>query len=233
MPPYSTPPPPSIPSVLPRVLEPEVMDSEEVAREYDEMDHEEVNVLFVDDLLKLPVELGRTLDIGTGTAQLPIVLCRRVPSARVVAVDLSDSMLSLGKRNVERAGLSGTIRLECRDGKELRYDDDSFRTVLSNGMLHHSAKPEGLIAEMTRVLAPGGWLFVRDLARPTDEGRLAQIVDRYTGDARQSHRDMYETSLRAGLRPEEIADMLKDLSVRGASISMTSDRHWTLTWKKP
>jgi ubiquinone/menaquinone biosynthesis C-methylase UbiE len=232
MPPRSPPPPPSIPSLLPRVLEPEVMESEDDSREYDEMDHDEVNQRFVDDLLALPIDLSAALDVGTGPAHLPIVLCRRVPGARIVGIDLSDHMLLLGRRNVERAGLSGAIRLVRQDGKALEWDDASFQCVLSNGTLHHVERPEVLLAEMTRVLAPDGLLFVRDLARPTDETRLAQTVEQNAGNASDRQREMYAASLRASLRPEEVASVLGGIGVRGARISMTSDRHWTLTWKK-
>jgi ubiquinone/menaquinone biosynthesis C-methylase UbiE len=233
MPPRTPSTPPRIPSLLPRVLEPEVMESEDDSREYDEMDHDEVNQHFAGDLLELPVELSPALDVGTGPAHLPIVLCRRVPGARIVGIDLSEHMLVLGRRNVERAGLSGAIRLVRQDGKALEWDDASFRCVLSNGTLHHAPHPEALLTEMTRVLAPGGFLFVRDLARPTDENRLIQTVQQYAGSANERQREMYAASLHASLRPEEVASVLGGIGVRGARISMTSDRHWTLTWKKP
>src|SRR3954468_22400865 len=82
-------------NMLPRILEPEVMDSTEDAREYDAMDHSTVNTGFVNDLLaaltdwslKRPVQTAdasiapivRVLDLGAGTAQIPIELARRAP----------------------------------------------------------------------------------------------------------------------------------------------------------
>ena len=56
---------------LQRVLEPEVMDTDEVACDYDRMDHDEVNRLFVEDLLRDHQVSGDVLDIGTGTARIP------------------------------------------------------------------------------------------------------------------------------------------------------------------
>ena len=59
---------------LERVLEPEVMDTVEEAQDYDSMDHSLVNEIFVQDLLATgPIE-GEVLDVGTGTAQIPIEL---------------------------------------------------------------------------------------------------------------------------------------------------------------
>ena len=53
---------------LKRVLEPEVMDSVEEARDYDQMDHAAVNDVFVTDLLASGEIAGEVLDLGTGTA---------------------------------------------------------------------------------------------------------------------------------------------------------------------
>src|SRR5262249_8699795 len=83
----------STPRHLPRVLEPEAMDSEEEARDYDAMDHSAVNARFCDDLLEEGVVGDTILDVGTGTALIPVALCARNVRARIVAIDLGDSML--------------------------------------------------------------------------------------------------------------------------------------------
>src|SRR5215510_14142050 len=101
-----------MPSLLTRVLEPEVMDSPEEARDYDAMDHTAVNRLFVADFLAGWPGDNPILDVGTGTAQIPIELCRTSPAARVVAIDLAGHMLALGHDNIRRAGLAERIQLE-------------------------------------------------------------------------------------------------------------------------
>src|SRR5579871_5475245 len=70
--------------MLPRVLEPEVMDSLEEARDYDAMDHAQVNRVFVADLLSFWQASGTILDVGTGTAQIPLELCARHSTVQVV-----------------------------------------------------------------------------------------------------------------------------------------------------
>src|SRR6516162_4717983 len=102
---------------LTRVLEPEVMDTPEEARDYDAMDHGTVNRAFVTDFLAAWDGANPILDMGTGTAQIPIELCRRAKTAEVVAIDLAESMLRVGRHNVEAAGLVGRIRLERVDAK--------------------------------------------------------------------------------------------------------------------
>ena len=79
---------------LQRILEPEVMDSRKEAEEYNNMDHSEVNDVFVADLLAFAesvdaedeFELGDVLDLGTGTALIPIALCKVHAGCRVMAV---------------------------------------------------------------------------------------------------------------------------------------------------
>ncbi len=66
--------------MLTRVLEPEVMDSEAEARDYDSMDHAAVNARFAADFLAEGPVHGVILDLGTGTAQIPVELCRRAPA---------------------------------------------------------------------------------------------------------------------------------------------------------
>src|SRR6476620_5625595 len=63
--------------MLPRVLEPEVMDTPEEARDYDAMDHSAVNRVFVADFLAVWDGRGPVLDLGTGTALVPIEFCRQ------------------------------------------------------------------------------------------------------------------------------------------------------------
>src|SRR5690348_5555240 len=98
--------------MLDRVLEPEVMDCAEEARDYDAMDHTAVNRVFVADFLAVWTAAVPILDLGTGTAQIPIELCKTAPTAQVVAVDLAEHMLELGRANVRRASLEDRLKLE-------------------------------------------------------------------------------------------------------------------------
>src|SRR3954471_8033305 len=102
--------------MLPRVLEPEAMDTPDEARDYDAMDHAEVNARFVADFLDAhgPCRGGEILDVGTGPGRIAIALCLADPSARVLAADLAEAMLDLARRNVSAAGL--TSRIACVRG---------------------------------------------------------------------------------------------------------------------
>ena len=221
--------------MLPRTLEPEVMDSAEEAADYDAMDHSEVNRRFVDDWGIASRVMGhaasarlRMLDVGTGTALIPIEFCRSFPRLHIVAIDLATEMLKLAAANVQRAGFSDRIELRLVDAKRIPCEDGEFETVVSNSIMHHIPQPLDSLTEMVRVLAPGGLLFVRDLMRPATAEKLEALVQAYTEGATPSMRQLFRQSLHAALTVTEVADMLAQLGLSRDWVRATSDRHWTL-----
>lgn len=238
--------------MLPRILEPEVMESPEEALAYDAMDHSEVNRRFVDDFLAAydeahpsePIEpdnegddfasesphgpgIVETLDLGTGTAQIPIELARRQRGFRVMAVDLSPSMLQLARGNIEVAGLTNWIRVDLVDAKRLPYEPGRFGAVISNSIVHHLADPRDALADACRVVAPGGLIFVRDLSRPADLEELNRLVELYAGEADDRQRGMFADSLHAALDLASIREIVAELGFDRETVRATSDRHWT------
>ena len=217
--------------MLGRILEAEVMDSPEEARDYDAMDHTGVNHQFVSDLVAAgprwwPVD-GVVLDLGTGTAQIPIELCRQHPDVRVVAVDLGKNMLEQALRNVQHAGLYKQISLRQVDAKSLPFEDNRFACVMSNSIVHHIPEPIDVLVEAVRVLAEDGFLLVRDLLRPADTTSLDHLVRTYAAGANQHQRKMFRDSLHAALTVAEVEELVQQLGFPKRSVQQTSDRHWT------
>jgi ubiquinone/menaquinone biosynthesis C-methylase UbiE len=215
--------------MLPRVLEPEVMDTPEEARDYDSMDHATVNRVFVADFLAIWDGQNPLLDVGTGTAQIPIELCRQAQSANVVAVDLAEEMLTVGRENVRRAGFADRLVLKCCDAKQLPFPDGTFAAVISNSIIHHIPEPKHVVAEMVRVTRPGGTLFVRDLLRPTDQDTLVRLVNLYAGEANAHQQKMFADSLQAALSLDEMRELVAAAGFDAATVRQTTDRHWTWT----
>ena len=214
-------------TTIARVLETEAMDTAQEATAYDCMDHKAVNQQFVADLIAVRPVAGDVLDLGTGTAQIPVTLCSAVEDCRVLAVDLAVSMLDIARYNIEVAGLIERIMLDHIDGKDLPYEDHSFDVVMSNSIVHHVPEPMAVLREAIRVTRPGGLLFFRDLVRPADEVELNQLVECYSGDDDEFQRAMFHDSLRASLTVNEVREMLSALGQDPESVKATSDRHWT------
>lgn len=213
--------------MLPRVLEPEVMDTAEEARDYDAMDHAAVNRLFATDFLAVWDGTNPVLDVGTGTAQIPIELCRQSPTPDVTAIDLADHMLAVARVNVERAALAGRIRIEKADAKGFRHPNGHFGAVISNSIIHHIPEPFACFAEMHRVCHTGGLLFVRDLLRPEDEPTLRHLVNTHAAGANDHQRKMFADSLHAALTLDEVRERVGRLGYSPDTVRQTSDRHWT------
>jgi ubiquinone/menaquinone biosynthesis C-methylase UbiE len=225
--------------MLLRILEPELMDSDDDAREYDAMDHAAVNELFVADLivafsdwsLKRPVQSVASqfnvLDLGAGTAQIPIELARRAPHVHITALDAASSMLALARQNIAAAGVADRVAPLLADAKQLPFDAEAFHVSISNSILHHIPQPREVIAESVRVTALGGLLFHRDLCRPRDESELAHIVETYAAEANVYQRKLFADSLHAALTLIEMQRLVAEFGFAPATVRMTSDRHWT------
>ncbi len=236
---------------LERILEPEVMDSAEEAADYDAMDHSEVNRRFVDDVLaeissKLKVQGSKSehnttfslesgtlsldiLDLGTGTALIPIELCKQFAQCRVMAADAAVSMLELARYNVEVNGMTERVQLAQIDAKRLPFADAMFDVVMSNSIVHHIPEPVHVLREAVRVLKPGGLLFFRDLLRPETEEQLQRLVTTYTPGANEHQQRMFAESLHAALSLAEIRRLVGSLGFAADGVHQTSDRHWTWT----
>jgi ubiquinone/menaquinone biosynthesis C-methylase UbiE len=215
--------------MLPRVLEAEVMDTPEEARDYDSMDHSQVNRVFVADFLAVWHGRNPILDVGAGTAQIPIELCRQSSAANIVAIDLAEEMLKVGRNNVRAAGLQSRLRLECIDAKHMPYSAGAFAAVISNSIVHHIPEPKHVLAEMVRVLQPGGILFVRDLLRPIDAVHLNHLVEEYAAGANEHQKQMFSESLNAALTLDEVRSLILPLGFDPISVQQSTDRHWTWT----
>ena len=220
--------------MLARVLEAEVMDRPGEAREYDAMDFTAVNARFVADFFSAhgPWKSGELLDVGTGTGRITVALCRAERKLRVLGVDLAGPMLDLARRNVADAELSDRIRFARGDAKNLPFPDGRFEAVVSNTIIHHIPDPVSALVEMARLVAPGGTLFVRDLARPSDLPTLESLVELHAGSEPPASRAMFHDSLQAALTLEEIQAIVSPIECE-SNVCMTSDRHWTWTWRKP
>jgi ubiquinone/menaquinone biosynthesis C-methylase UbiE len=224
--------------MLNRILEPELMDTADDAREYNAMDHAAVNTVFVNDLLRALTDWSlqrpvnhpsplSLLDQGAGAAQIPIELARRAPNLRITAIDAAESMLSLARTNIAAARLSDRIDLVLGDTKTLPFDNESYDIVISNSICHHIPDPRDWLAEALRVTRHGGLLFHRDLARPTDESQLQSLVDTYAAGATAYQRRLFSESLHAALTANEIRDLVATFGFALETVRMTSDRHWT------
>lgn len=149
----------------------------------------------------------RVLDVGCGTGAMAVAAARRWPSVVVDAVDASDGMLAIARR--ELAGQRGPVRDRVRFVQglagRLPFDDGTFDVVLSAFVLQLVPSAPRALREMRRVLRPRGLLaYVRWLPGESTMGADAA----------------YEEALvAAGLEPRDPADDRPDLASVDAAIA--------------
>ena len=217
-----------------RILEPEVMDTREEAEAYDAMDHTAVNIAFVERVVELGARQGHFLDLGTGPAQIPILLAQRCPKIRITGIDLSVNMLTLGEQHAAEAGLADDrIALECVDAKNLPYPDQSFDGVISNSIIHHLPDPMAAFQEISRVIRPDGLILIRDLMRPEAPETAQVLVDCYAADDTPYQKKLFYDSFLAALTISEIEEMLAQTRLTDAIVVQSSDRHWSVERSTP
>lgn len=109
------------------------------------------------------------LDVGCGTGVLTGLAAEVVgPTGQVVGIDPGPKMIGIARGNATMEGTRAEFRLAAIE--DLPFEDSSFDCVLSSFMIHHlppDIKRKGL-AEVFRVLKPGGRLLVVDIGRPSN-----------------------------------------------------------------
>ena len=106
------------------------------------------------------------LDVATGTGDVPILTEKMLHPAKITGIDISTGMLNLGRRKIEKLGLKNTIELLEGDSENLDFADNSFDAVtVAFGVRNFQNLEKGL-AEMLRVLKPGGKLVILEFSRP-------------------------------------------------------------------
>ncbi|KZS57343.1 methyltransferase type 11 [Mycobacterium ostraviense] len=110
---------------------------------------------------------GNVLEIGAGSGAMAAEILSAYPDIRMTVTDFDETMVAAARRRLAPFGSRATA-LQA-DANALPFGDNTFDTVLTFIMLHHTVTWEQTLAEAVRVLRPGGGLIGYDLLslRPT------------------------------------------------------------------
>ena len=113
-----------------------------------------------------PHQPKRMLDVATGTGDFAILAAKMLRPERLVGVDISEGMMSVGRQKVEREGLAQTISFCREDCLQMSFADNTFDAVTAAFGIRNFQELERGLREMCRVLRPGGQLCIVELTRP-------------------------------------------------------------------
>lgn len=108
----------------------------------------------------------RVLDLATGTGDLAIKMAKRIPAARIMGVDLSEKMLAVAAEKVTRRGLDDHIVLYQGDAERLEVESGVLDVVTVAFGVRNFGNIEASLAEVMRVLRPGGMFVVMEFSMP-------------------------------------------------------------------
>jgi demethylmenaquinone methyltransferase/2-methoxy-6-polyprenyl-1,4-benzoquinol methylase len=112
------------------------------------------------------VQPANILDVATGTGDVAILAHKMLHPARITGIDISEGMLEIGRKKIEKLGLEKQIELLKGDSETIAFPDHTFDAItVAFGVRNYQNLEKGL-AEMLRVLRPGGKLVVLEFSKP-------------------------------------------------------------------
>jgi demethylmenaquinone methyltransferase / 2-methoxy-6-polyprenyl-1,4-benzoquinol methylase len=108
----------------------------------------------------------KVLDVATGTADVAIMTARYLNPDKIIGIDISNGMLSLGKIKIAKALLNSKIELQQGDAETINFPGATFDAItVAFGVRNFENLKKGL-QEMLRVLKPGGKLVILEFSKP-------------------------------------------------------------------
>lgn len=107
------------------------------------------------------------LDIATGTGDLIINLAKKTDATQLIGLDISEGMLSVGRKKITSDGLDERIEMVQADSENMPFNDNSFDAItVAFGVRNFEHLEKGL-SEIRRVLKPGGIFVILETSVPT------------------------------------------------------------------
>jgi len=107
------------------------------------------------------------LDVATGTCDLAIATARKANPQIINGIDISEEMLNVGQKKIDKLGLSAQIKLQKADAENIPFDSNTFDAITVAFGVRNFENLETGLKEMLRVLKPGGVCVILEFTLPT------------------------------------------------------------------
>ena len=120
------------------------------------------------------------LDVATGTGDMAIMAARILKPRQITGIDISEKMLEIGRKKIEKEELGTKIVLAGGDGETINFPDNSFDGVMVAFGVRNFEHLEKSLSEILRVLKPGARLVVLEFSKPRLPG-IRSLYNLYMG----------------------------------------------------
>lgn len=111
-----------------------------------------------------PFDNDVILDVGTGPGIYAIDIARKTPDSRIIGIDISEAFVTIAHEKAQVAKVSNT-KFSLGNIEDLDFEDAYFTKIICAGVISVVKKRDQAVAELARVLKPGGHLAVREPMR--------------------------------------------------------------------
>jgi demethylmenaquinone methyltransferase/2-methoxy-6-polyprenyl-1,4-benzoquinol methylase len=120
------------------------------------------------------------LDVATGTGDMALMAARLLRPERIVGIDISEKMLEVGRKKVDKEELGTKIELLAGDSETINFAENTFDAVMVAFGVRNFEHLEKGLGEIKRVLKPGAQLVVLEFSKPALPG-IKQLYNLYMG----------------------------------------------------
>ncbi len=218
-----------------RTPEPELMNNPLQVKAYAEADFSKGDSFFVDELEKnlklsrrLPNSSTRIFDLGCGPGNVTERLALRWPFATVLGLDGAEEMIALARKRKDSLGeINRRLFYRCLNLKQISdgsfVEDLSAEMLVSNSLLHHFHEPIHFWKSVKGLAKPGGFLFLRDLRRPSSRDSAKALQEKYLPMSPMILIRDYLASLHASFTVDEVKIQLAQSDLTGLTVTEFSD----------
>jgi ubiquinone/menaquinone biosynthesis C-methylase UbiE len=150
----------------------------------------------------------RLLDVGCGTGTFASMLGRTSLPVCPTGLDMAQNMCQLAHRKVKQVGLEDKVQFVTADSEQMPFVDNTFDLITCSNSYHHYPHQEKVLAEMLRVLKPGGRVMIMDGYRDNVLGWL--IFDLGVGTAEKSVHHCSAAEIRRQLLNQGYGDLYQE-----------------------